>query len=366
MIIKYNPNTCAQCGVCSGNCPLFTDLKLFSPRIAVYGTSIGYTISKDFLKQCLTCAACYTNCPMQINLPEAVREERAGLKEDPFCFAHKGFFHFLDKIMMSNKIWPRLKIWLPSGYKTSENNDIGYFIGCLPYLDIFFKDIGFDGKKIVQDALSILNKLGIEPVLLRTKCCGHDAFWRGEYQIFENLAKQNIEMIKASGVKKIITTCAECYRTLKIDYEKFDFNIEVLFISEFLEKHFPNLRFKPSEIKIGYHDSCRLGRHLNVYDSPREIIKAIAGTNFTEIMRRRENSLCCGVSAWMNCDENSKLIRTQKINDARKAKVESLIVPCPKCNIHLNCLLSEEAMKNTNLKVQDLTSFISSHFEGLR
>jgi Fe-S oxidoreductase len=34
------------------------------------------------------------------------------------------------------------------------------------------------------------------------------------------LAKRNIEAVKASGAKKLLVSCAECYRMWKVDYPK--------------------------------------------------------------------------------------------------------------------------------------------------
>ena len=56
-------------------------------------------------------------------------------------------------------------------------------------------------------------------------------------------------------------------------------------------------KLKPSKevkVKAVYHDPCRLGRRLGVFDEPREVLASIPGLELLEFERSRKNSLCCG------------------------------------------------------------------------
>lgn len=66
------------------------------------------------------------------------------------------------------------------------------------------------------------------------KCCGHDSLWKGHFQTFKKLAEYNVNEINKLGIETIITTCAECYRTLKLDYPKYikNVNFNVIHLSE--------------------------------------------------------------------------------------------------------------------------------------
>jgi Fe-S oxidoreductase len=73
--------------------------------------------------------------------------------------------------------------------------------------------------------------------------------------------------------------------------------------------------------------------------------------------RSRENSLCCGVSAWLNCGKLSKQIQLDRLKEAKATGAEWLITACPKCQIHLKCAMDGELpvkRSKVNVKVYDL------------
>ena len=79
-----------------------------------------------------------------------------------------------------------------------------------------------------------------------------------------------------------------------------------------------------------------------------------------EMERNRENALCCGTSAWMECSGYSKAIQTERMQEAIQTGAKTLITACPKCQIHFTCAQSGT---DINLKVIDIFSYLSQRLD---
>ncbi|HUY01603.1 MAG TPA: (Fe-S)-binding protein [Candidatus Deferrimicrobium sp.] len=359
-LIRY----CYQCGKCTGICPL-GDISFFSPRILIHNAVFGNLTDSRRLSQCSTCDLCSSRCPMNIKLSEFVREERYKLRQQGILLdeAHFGIFNTLGRIMANSKISPGLNEYFSKDMKFSENSEILLFTGCLSLFDTIFD---YDYTRIGKNAMKILNLLNISPQILKDqKCCGHDLFWGGDYENFKKLGQYNLEKIENSGVELVITICPECYRTFQLDYPRYvkKYSFKVLSFAEFLEQQIAegHLTFSYAfPYKLTYQDPCRLGRQLGVYNAPRAVLKEVPGVQLEEMEHNRENAICCGVSAWMNCNLYSKAIRMERLMEAQKT-ADILITNCPHCLIHFNCLKNEyrETENKYSIEIMDFTNFIA-------
>ena len=224
-----------------------------------------------------------------------------------------------------------------------------------------------DFLKIPRVVIGLLNQKEIVPVVLSNeKCCGHDSLWQGDTDTFEKLARHNVQLFNDAGVKTLILSCAEGYHTWKYEYPKLfkgtdEFNFEIYHVTEYILKEhlIDDVKFPISEkIRVTYHDACRLGRLSNVYDAPREVLNKIPFIELIEMESNKKDALCCGVSAYISCNEYSREIQATRIKEAIDTGAEYLIVSCPKCLAHFNCYLNEEKELKNKIKVVDLTSFI--------
>ncbi len=350
---------CVECGKCTSACPLsrFGD---YSPDRMVERALLGLSVKPDLrIWSCLTCNRCKELCTYGVQYPEFIRELRSLALEERergIC-AHGEIFSVMKLLALPHENPQKRLYWLSEEMKVQEKGDILYFTGCLPYFDIVFRDLEVHTVEIARSTVKILNKLGIAPVVMNDEvCCGHDLFWSGDTGTFKRLAYINIQNIMSRGVKKVIFSCPEGYRTFKLDYpEFFDLDFELIHISEFLSerieegklelKPLPGLRGRGAEPHsrtdetVTYHDPCRLGRHLGVYDAPRRVITEIA-RNFVEMASTRENSLCCGTSGWTNCDSFCEEIRRERLRECINTGAKIMITSCPKCLIHFKCHMS--------------------------
>jgi heterodisulfide reductase subunit D len=240
--------------------------------------------------------------------------------------------------------------------RSADSIDVLYYAGCTASYDINVKEVGIN-------TLNILDALGIKFGILGTeeKCCGSPFLRIGDYE-FERLAEYNIRLFNSLNVKMLITACAGCYRTISVDYKKMGtLNMEVLHISQLLERLIKEKKIElKHEVlsKVTYHDPCHLGRHSNVYDTPREILKAIPGLEFVEMDRIREFSRCCGAGGGFKAgfSDIQNRMAQERVKDAEKTDADRLVTTCPFCyqglQIGINALKSK-------LKMTDLSELVA-------
>jgi len=344
---------CQECGKCSSSCPITRLDPLYSPRLAVEKALMGLedaVLTDKGLWSCLTCHLCRQRCPLDIEYDELIRTCRSKAAANGIIgnCSHEGVLYCLSRLMVNTENKQDRLSWIPHDADIAKTGDVLYWTGCLPYFNVVFDDIGVKSIDIAHSMLKIMNAAGIKPVILENeRCCGHDLSFAGYPEDFEKLAKLNMKAIKKSRVSTVVTTCPECYRTLKIDYIELygKPKFEVLHASEYLTNLINDGKIKFPGIfdrKVSYQDPCRLGRHMSVYDSPRKVITSIPGVELVEMSRSRENALCCGVSAWMGCGRHSKQMQIERLTEAKGTTADLLVTACPKCQIHLNCALSEK------------------------
>ncbi|MFX1449674.1 MAG: (Fe-S)-binding protein [Promethearchaeota archaeon] len=364
--------TCYQCGKCTASCPL-RKVSDFSPRIIAQDFILDDK-ANDKIWRCLTCDLCSSRCPMGIKFSDFVLNQRIkSFQEGTMAAeqAHFGYFSLLNRIMANDEIKPNRISSIPKGGKFSKTGEFLYFMGCVPFYnhEQHMVEVGVDYSINILSTIKILNKLQIVPAILNDeKCCGHDSLWIGDIKTFKKLGEHNIKAIEKTGAKLVIFNCAEGYKTFKIDYPRFikKYNFEVTSLAEFLLKKIENNEFEfPYEYprKITYHDPCRYGRHLGIYDAPRKVLQAIPGVELIEMENSREDAQCCGVNSWINCNIETKTLRSLRLTEAENTGAEILVTTCPKCQMHFNCLKHElkndPKEKGFQIQIEDFATFVA-------
>ncbi|NYT14931.1 MAG: hypothetical protein GKC02_03090 [Methanomassiliicoccales archaeon] len=284
---------------------------------------------------CTSCRLCESKCPTEIKLDRLVRLNRYIEKKRG---SHGSMFLTMGLLSSDSS-------WEYDEGETSEESDIVYFPGCTPLYDVAFKTVeeqpygnysamGRERKysQIGLAGLKLLNKIEIRPRMV-TVCCGHDQYYAG---MLDEVDVQSSRLKEAIGnAKMIVTPCAEC-RHMLVDVH----GLPAVHISELLAERADDLQLKRTGLKVMYHDPCRLGRVSGIYDDPRDLISLAA--DLSEFSRNREEAVCCGVSSWINCNRVSKEQRERKIKEFEDSGADYLVVSCPKCAMHLDCLYFEE------------------------
>ena len=363
---------CVECGKCTTVCPVAKFDTSFAPRTIVLRAMEGIVdnIAKDRdIWTCVTCEQCNSMCPYKVDYSgfiRGMREEAVEFGAAPLC-SQGGLIHSVQRMMARSDLKQNRLGWVKKDMKIAEKGEVFYFVGCLPHYDaIFYEREDLRLQDICESAVRIMNKAGVVPVVSNDeKCCGHDLNWTGDEDNFEKLMDHNLELIKKSGAKKVVFTCPECYRTFKMDYQDLAENLEfeMIHISDYIRQLMKSGALKldtnkQEKFTFSYHDSCRLGRHSGVYDSPRELAKAFSGAKFVEMENSRDKAMCCGVSAWSNCNANAKRIQVDRVVEAKKVGAGRLLMFCPKCQIHMKCAIQDKVPVDpgmVDVKLEDFT-----------
>jgi Fe-S oxidoreductase len=384
--VKESANFCYNCNRCVNICPL-SHLGVFSPRSLISDlafSSVEDTLKRNNIWLCLTCGQCNVYCPMTkeksgVDIPNLIKELRTiGLELEGEsekiiqCETHDGMLPLVTELMSENPSPPdKLGFLNDSNLKTKKSGKLAYFVGCLPIMEDIIYNFDINYTDTAKSIIGLLNENGTIPVVLNEKCCGHDILWgKGDEKTFKKLAEYNVEIYRQAGVEKIIFSCAEGYYTWKHEYPKYieDFDFEIIFFTDYILENnlLQNLRFpQEREIKVTYHDACRLGRLGDkLYESPRNLIKQLPSVSLIEMDDVKDDASCCGVSSFSGCNEFTRIIRKNRLEEAARTGAEYLLVPCPKCLSHFNCFLNEPALDEkqkelkNNIKVVDLAAFI--------
>ena len=98
---------------------------------------------------------------------------------------------------------------------------------------------GYDpkGREIVADFARVMNYLGASYGVLRKEKCTGDAVRRlGNDLLFQQLAEANLENMAQNKVKKIVSICPHCVRTIQEDWKEYGTPPEIEHHSEFLAR----------------------------------------------------------------------------------------------------------------------------------
>ncbi len=369
MVTDTGIRLCLDCGKCTVVCPVARYDEEFNPRLIVqkFLEQDGNGPVDEIIWSCISCNMCMERCNYNVNFTEFVRalRHKAVAQGAEIQYSHGGVPQTIMRIMAHRDIRQNRMNWLPEDIEIEKQCDTAFFVGCTPYFDILFKDLGLKTVEGTKGALRLLNYAHIPFTLLSNeRCCGRDLLLAGDVDGFVALAQANMREFNRKGIKRIITSCPECYYTLKVDYPRFldDWNINVLHITEVIAPLVDSgqLTLGTLKKKVTYHDPCTLGRYSRIFDQPRSILISISGLEMVEMADNRERALCCGASPWINCNVINKQIQKERLAQAGATDADILVTACPKCQIHLRC-----AQKNSEnndicqIEIRDLFDLAS-------
>lgn len=312
---------------------------IYSPSL------IGDVITEEEIWACTTCRNCEDQCPVMnehvdkiIDLRRYLTMTEGKVNSDAQRamnnIERQGNPWGLNRKEKEN--WRDLdsSIHIPTvkeAKKSGEGFEYLFWVGSMGSFDS-------RSQKIALSFARLMNEAGVKFAILgnKEKNSGDTPRRLGNEFLFQELATANIEEFEKNEVKKIVTIDPHAYNIFKNEYKDFGWEGEVYHHTELLydlvEQGKLTLNHRVDET-IVFHDSCYLGRYNDVYDAPREILKAIPGVNLVEMERNRETAMCCGAGGglmWME-EHVGNRINVARTEQALATSASIISSGCPYC-----------------------------------
>ena len=364
---EYEMNKCYGCDLCDDACPV----RLFNAgdKLNIIYNTWNNEDDGVPLYSCLTCSACTNACPQLVDYDSYVDIRRNMIVGGPPAAEIP---HTVLQAVLAAEAEEEADEDFMSIEDYPIDSNIGYYPGCVDYLDqeMIFSHVNQGTMNLgdaTTSAFTLFEEMGEDVTYLGRdflKCCGHDQKWQGMTEVFEKLKLYNQKKLGESGIDTLVTSCAECFRTFAMDYELDD--MKVMHTTEFLVENGFDMNLRSEEdVTVTFHDPCRLGRQMNIYDQPRDLISGVDGVDLVEMEHHGEDALCCGVSSMMSCNENSRALRVQRFEEVNATGADIMLTSCPKCVSHFECLKFEGDPKH-DFEILDVVSFLARQVEAGR
>lgn len=374
--IQKELTACLQCGYCINVCEAHnqTPWESDTPRGKIYylnqlsqADGLDKLLKRevslspyfvDAMYKCTGCGNCEVVCHAQIPLIELWESVRTWLVKEGVgpMKAHAGMAKKVEECHNPyGEPDTKRGDWWPSDVPKSDVPDVIFFAGCTG---------SYRQQGIPQNGARILARAGVKMNILGKDewCCTSPLLRTGNTGFSLDSAEKIVEKADGMGAKDMVMTCSGCFKTVSTDFGKYYAKVgqNVYHFSQYTEmlineKKLPlNNEFKA---KVTYHDPCHLGRHMGVFESPRNVLKKIKGIELIEMEKSKENSRCCGAGGGYKSQYNDFAVNiaAERIRDAEETGAEILVTCCPFCVVNL----SQGAAKiKSKIKVMDLSDIL--------
>ncbi|MFB6163728.1 MAG: heterodisulfide reductase-related iron-sulfur binding cluster [Haloarculaceae archaeon] len=376
-------DACTKCGRCTSVCPanasgrnlsprdVILDLKNYREQLenggeeqTIVADSDDAVIQAETMESCMACMACMDACPVEIeHLTTFTRLNRQLTDDGELQPSVQDVF---QNLMQKGNTFgdPQRKRgdWadeLDFDITDAREEEVEYlwYVGDYPSYDD-------RNKKVARSLAKLLKEADVSFGILfdDEKYDGNDIRRVGEEFLYVELAGHHVETWQDCDFEKIVTTDPHSFNTFKNEYPEVDFeefaddpmmpfeieeqwnqdgDVEVMHWTQAVEELVTDgrlgLRGDELDYTVTYHDPCNLGRYNDVFEAPRELIRA-TGSDLHEMPRNRSNSFCCGGGGgglWMEIDEEEKPSEErlrEALNDTSAGgAVEKFVVACPLC-----------------------------------
>ena len=112
-----------------------------------------------------------------------------------------------------------------------------------------------------------------------------------------------------------------------------DYEFEIVHITELIAELIRDGQLqlsRPIERVVTYHDLCRLNKRKGIYESPRQILRAIPGLTLKDVDHVTQWSYCSGAGAGLGIEkpEITAEISRRRVARAKDLGVDTLVSAC--------------------------------------
>jgi Fe-S oxidoreductase len=371
LFVKMPARKCLECATCSGYCvvtPSFGGVETWSSKgraLLIRGFSSGELKPSrkliDVVYTCSLCGLCFAECFEDTQVRKAVLDARRRLAEKGL--APELFTLTARNILETGDVGgaPTAKRlgWMRNlAVKPLERADVLYWVGCV---------VAIRTPNTARAVANVLDKADVDfAVLGETEgCCGYVLLASGLWKEAKEVALRVVERVKEIGARVLVTSCAGCYYTFARLYPEvldLEMPVEVTHTSQFACRLIKNgqLKLKRLNLRVTYHDPCSLGRHSNVFDEPREALKAVPNLRLVEMPLSKRRARCCGAGGGLwsfNYRVSVNSAYTRLASDVAPLGVGVLTTACPTCQVNLR---HASVKKSLSIKIYDITEILAN------
>jgi len=372
---KEEVSKCSKCGKCQTVCPVFLETGdessvsrgKISLAEALRDKQIVYTERlREHVYSCKKCMRCRKVCPSDVDYEVIITALLRGVADEMgipllpkiifrYILPRRILFDLMLKV--GSKIQrfipgkrrgqmrhlPLLfmgKRWIPTLAKKTALQKfrtirklknpkmrVGLFTGCL---------INYIYVDIAEAVVDVLNRMNIEVVIPQGQlCCGTPSSTMGDHKSSKKLAEVNREVFESQNLDAIVSACATCTKSIKLDYLRTlgpswqQMSDKIYDISEFIEKYCgDDFKTKPLEEKVTYHDPCHLMWVRGITEEPRDVLKK--SSDFVDMDMAGS---CCGgggIFTIIHYDLTLKMLE-RKVNSIERSGADTVATNCPGC-----------------------------------
>ncbi|MCB1155298.1 MAG: (Fe-S)-binding protein [Deltaproteobacteria bacterium] len=303
--------------------------------------------------RCATCSLCteycdHNNKPYEVMLDMRAEAVKEGI--EPSEVEEFRQFYSQHNNSYGDNLQARIKTLLPEIYFAKSSQVI--FVPSGSHI--------VHNPSVIQDTFKIFEAMEIDHVSCHVGEVMDTGAHLRELGLMEQYHANAKKLSEAlAGYKTIVSGSPTVVYELKVMYPKFGYELtpKIYHVSEFLWPFVRQGRLKVRRRltqKAIYHDSCRLGRDLGVYDPPRDILREVLAEPPAEFARNREKSECCGGQGafpWIDQDASIQIAQ-RRLGEVYESEKRLLVTACPMCERQFR--LADE-----KLDVVDLVSVVA-------